>query len=142
MITGSVLSCPSAISAERSSIVAFVLLESTLALSYSALFAASSRTSLSVPITISSSPAPGTSLSPTIAAGVLGPISLTDDPSSSLIALIRPYVLPTITLSPTLSVPFCMITFATGPNPFSIDASTTTAFASLFGFAVNSITSA
>jgi len=119
-----------------------VLLESTFALSCSALLSASSRTSLSVSITTSASPAPGTALSPTMAAGVDGPIDLTEVPSSSLMAFIRPYVLPTMTLSPTLSVPFWMITLATGPKPFSTDASTTTALASLVGSALSSITSA
>ena len=142
MITGNALSCPSAIKEERSSNEALVLLESIFALSYSARFSASSRTSLSVFIATRVSPASGTSLSPTMAAGVLGPISFAFEPSSSLIALMRPYVLPTITLSPTLNVPFLIMTLATGPNPFSTELSTTTAFASLVGSALSSIISA
>ena len=140
--TGSDFSLASAIRSERSSREALVLLESCFSLSYSALFSANSLASFSLSITISVSPAPGTSLRPTIAAGVLGPISFTLVPSSSLIALIRPYVLPTTALSPTLSVPFLMITFATGPKPFSSELSTTTALAFLVGSASSSMTSA
>ena len=88
------------------------------------------------------SPAWGTSFKPRISTGVDGPAFFTRRPLSSIIALILPNAVPTVTLSPTFSVPFWTSTVATGPRPLSSCASRIRPRPFLLGFAFNSFTSA
>ncbi|MNC39835.1 hypothetical protein D3C75_885140 [compost metagenome] len=88
------------------------------------------------------SPACGTSVRPVISTGVEGPASFRRLSLSLTIARTRPKVLPAIKESPTLRVPFCTSTRATGPLPLSSSASITVPLARLLGLAFSSWTSA
>ena len=87
------------------------------------------------------SPACGTSLIPVISTGVEGPAVLIRWPKSLTIARILPYVLPTTSESPTLSVPFWTNNEADGPRDLSNSASITVPTAFFSGLAFNSCTS-
>ena len=76
--------------------------------------------------TTNSSPASGTPVRPRISTGIEGPADLMFTPFSSTKARTRPYSLPTSTISPVRSVPFCTSTDATAPRPLSRRDSTTT----------------
>ena len=88
------------------------------------------------------SPAFGTSERPMISTGTLGPAVFIFLPLSSVIARIRPTLVPAMITSPALSVPFETRSVATGPRPRSSFASTTVPFAALSGFALSSSISA
>ena len=88
------------------------------------------------------SPPDGASDKPRISTGVDGGAVLTRLPLSFTIARTLPTAVPAITKSPTLSVPFCTRTVATGPLPLSISASITVPCASLLGLAFSSCISA
>src|SRR5471030_2036910 len=76
-------------------------------------------------MTMTSSPACGTSVRPWISTGIDGPASLIGLPFSSSMARTRPYEEPARITSPRFSVPDCTRIVATGPLPLSRRPSTT-----------------
>ena len=106
------------------------------------LCSATSRASFSLFTTMNVSPPDGASERPSISTGVDGVAVLTRLPLSLIIARTLPTAVPAITKSPTLSVPFCTSTVATGPRPLSISASITLPCASRLGLALSSCISA
>ena len=98
--------------------------------------------SFSFSVATNTSPALGTSLRPRISTGVDGPASFTRRPLSSIMARILPKHAPAAMVSPTLKVPFCTRTVATGPLPLSSSASITRPLPLRLGLAFSSSTSA
>ncbi len=133
--------CPSCKFEYKSSSEAFLF---SPAESRSKIFAASiaSLASRSELTTLKDSPGFGTSTSPRISTGVLGPASLIPFPDQSNNARVLPHVDLNKTISPDLSVPSFTITVATGPFPLSSLASITTPSGDALGFAFNSCISA
>ena len=86
--------------------------------------------------TRSSSPASGTSSSPSTSTGTDGPASTIDSPRSSNSARTLPHAPPATIGSPTRSVPLSTSAVTTGPRPGSRFDSSTSARAGAFGFAV------
>ena len=88
------------------------------------------------------SPASATSLRPSTCTGIDGPASLTCSPRWSMRARTRPQAGPATSGSPTLRVPRCTSSVATGPRPMSRCDSSTTPAARPSGLALRSSTSA
>ncbi len=88
------------------------------------------------------SPAWGTSSSPVISTGTLGPADWMGLPFSFAIARTFPTVVPATRMSPTCRVPFCTSMVATGPRPLSSLASRTVPFPARPGLAFSSLRSA
>ena len=93
-------------------------------------------------MTMTSSPALGTSVRPWISTGIDGPASVIALPFSSSIARTRPKDEPASTTSPRFRVPDCTRMVATGPRPLSRRASTTRPRAGASTGAFSSSTSA
>ena len=87
------------------------------------------------------SPGEGSDSRPSSSTGVDGPACLRLRPRSSISARTLPTTGPAITLSPTLSVPSCTSTVATGPRPRSSLVSSTVPIALRFGLALRSSSS-
>ena len=82
------------------------------------------------------SPGCGRLVRPSTSTGVDGPADFVGRPRSSMSARTLPTTGPAMKLSPTLSVPSCTSTVATGPRPRSSLASSTVPDALRFGFAL------
>mmetsp|Transcript_10145 Transcript_10145/g.31764 ORF Transcript_10145/g.31764 Transcript_10145/m.31764 type:complete len:373 (+) Transcript_10145:472-1590(+) len=99
---------------------------------------AAALASLSVLCTVKMSPASGTPLRPTTVHAIDGLASSRRLPYESVSARTRADTAPTLSESPTFSVPFCTTTVAVAPEDFSRRASTTVPLASAVGLALSS----
>ena len=109
-----------------------------LSLAACARYSAISRACASVSTTFRTSPASGVPFRPRTSTGVDGPAVLIRSPESLIKARTLPHCSPTTKISPSLSVPFCTKTVATGPRPTSNCASMTAPEAARSGLAFNS----